>query len=270
MSENKSSCISLQFIEKESKTVVKTINMKDDNPYLQKGFEPIRNSEKSDVYIPISFLKDYPLRTDLLQFYEDIAVNGKIEGRSNAQAFYSKDKKYIGINYGFGMLGPDAEYEPSFSTTYVNIYNSRGELENEVEFKGRGCGSLLLSEGATFLGFKFRLSYDIYKDTFQTGFAVYDFKQNKLVVEDFVPKGFSGSNPVIHQNQMNYRFHNSTKYLYIVYDFNVGKTYKKSLDRKEFKLFDKTREGIYVRKMGLYDSKAKFLSFEKDFDVIEW
>jgi hypothetical protein len=257
----------ISFVEIETDKVIKTINTDNDNPYIQQGFERITNSKSGEVYIPKDFLSTYPLNKGSKYYLTEIK-DDKILGRSNPEIFFSSDNKYIGINYGFGFMGPDAEYEPSFSTAYFKIYNAKGQLINEVEVRDRGCGFPVLSNQAEYLGYKFRQPYGL-AGRVKKGFAVYDFKQKKLVVEDFIPKGYQSAYPVIEHNQMTYLFHNSDFFIYVVQDFSYKKSYKKSYSQKKyFKLKKKTKEGLFFKSEN--NRSLELVSFEKDFDIIEW
>ena len=256
----------IQFVEKESKNVIHTINKVDDNPFMQL-FEQKRDAELGLLDVSINDLRTIDIKEERLDLIKDIHKKD-LWVKTLPQICFTEDKKNILISYNLSFAG---YYDDGtlFSIAHIFVYNSKGEQIGEAYFNDRVCGFPVLSNKAEYLGFKFELPYDARKDTNPSGFAVYDFKQNKLVVEDFVQKGFSGTYPAIHNNQMLSSIKNSDLYIYAVYDFDKKKTFKKSIKKeKYFKLKDITKDGLYFKTDDI--NNLEFISYEKDFEIIKW
>ncbi len=255
----------ISFVEIETNKVTKTINKVDNNPFMQKI------GQKRDAKIGVLDFKLTDInsidikqeRKDLLKYINE----NMLWVKTVPQIFFTENKKYLVISYNlsFGEINSEGSI---FSIAHIFVYNSKGEQIGEAYFNDRVCGFPVLSERAEHLGFKFELPYG-QVGRIKTGFAIYDFKQKKIVVEDFVPKGFDGTYTVISDNQMMYSIKNSQVYIYVLQDLDLKRTYRKTFKKeKYFKLMKKNKEGLYFKT----DDKEEFelISFEKDFDIIEW
>ncbi|OPX25982.1 MAG: hypothetical protein B1H06_06555 [Candidatus Cloacimonas sp. 4484_143] len=259
----------IQFVEKESKNVIHTINKVDDNPFMQR-FEQKKEAELGVLDISINDLESIDIKQEWLDLIKDVHED-YLWVKTLPQIFFTEDKKYIVISYNLSFAGVYDE-GTLFSIAHIFLYNCKGEQIGEAYFNDRVCGFPVLSDRAEYLGFKFEFPYDNVKKNPNMGFAVYDFRQSKLVVEDFVPVGFStGSIPRTNNNQMSYVFHKSLSNIFTCHDFSIKKTYKKSFNQeKYFRLKEKVKKGLIFGINSKKDKNTEFISYENDFNVSKW
>ncbi len=261
----------LIFTNIKTKSVIKTINLEADNPYIQK-YGKKKNTKHTVLNTDTKDLRDFPISKSNLrnfEYSEKIGGSGSIAIRTGAGVTFSRNKQFVAVNYGVGIAPANDPYA-IYRTTYFKIYNSKGVLLNEVELLDRGCDSYEISENGDFIGGRIFLEYRD-KGGIPMGYMVVEISSGRIVTEDFPPKDtdhtVGGSAKHHKNNQMYFSFRRKGYFILYTYDFDNAISYVLRYRAQDMGLRERLKDG-YKMYISSSDS-VEFVPFT-EFETKEW
>jgi len=254
----------VEFID-ENNSVIKSIDLVEDNPYNKLNYEIDRTNEAGHNY------------------YKSIPFDDLFPDKS----FFDSDKiKGINSVYAYPIVNIDSHLENyviviyklatrigelfTGSVTTIEIYNSMGEKVKEYNNRA-DMGNVRLTENGKYL------AYLTGNDMGDQGVGkeelnvkIINVDDDKLILERYPISGFElkGAYPLNNLFIVTMKNYKLNTKRYEVINFEKRKTYSIELTRSERnKLKEKTDEGFIFGLESREDNNIKTLKYEKDFEV---
>jgi len=255
-------CTSVQLISKEDKKIIHKIDIDENNPYNKK-YPLIKKGEYNYNLYDLSEVNVNTLKIDRSNYVYKPELSRIVYGSCVFWLF--KNENYFILTYRFNYLDGTKEDLIAYSS-YLYIYNSKGELIKQIENLSEVMGRPVITENGKYLTYRFGgfLAGSGYTLT-KAGYRIIDIEEEKTIIDLNLSNQYTNATTLAEDNMIIIRL-NGKNYKYLVYDFEKKRIYSKVYDKNTMVKIKKiTKDGFILGKKDMLDKESEVHLYSDSF-----
>lgn len=237
----------LVFYDTINKTIIKTIDITENNPYYKKlkMDNSVKTQQRTNLYkVNEVSLNSIILPADRKHYDRKIGEEDIIVSHAIIQEnIYEKSKNKVAVSYSLGLMQDN--YTVGV-TSEIYIYDKQGNKVNSIN-NNLNINRLALTKDGDYLSFSYGAG-DEYGSLLSMGYRIYDLKQNKLIVDNKAETSTSSTgfySPV--EDLLIVTLNAFRQQTFIVYDFEKNKIYTRVFGKDSYlKIKSKGKNGFML------------------------
>lgn len=263
------------FVDAETKTIAKTIDIRENNPYSQLGTKTTKN--RFDIFtVENKTIKDIFPNLDTKHYvnkdfnYDTIKVT---EILTRYDIGFSPNQKYAAVSYTAMRYGGSSDYSSAFTIpgrSVIIVYDSIGSELARFENIDAGVSQIGITDDGNYLCYLFGYSDPDYGLEIHRGIQIYSIKEQIFLqdVEDDNITGVRVANNLVFASGNIYKNNEGVEVInFVIYNLYNNKVYKRGLKVDDIGKSRLEGDGIVLQPY--YSDSTYKLFFEKDFNMGE-
>ncbi|MCF6318628.1 MAG: hypothetical protein L3J83_04990 [Proteobacteria bacterium] len=221
----------IHFFDEQSKELIKTFNLKENNPYKGLPFPIVK-----DVFLTFDLsgvkLNEIKLGKGKLHTLKGLPDDFELKngGATSFSGVYERNPDYTIVAYYFNA--GIAEEVVAYSTI-IYVFNKKGEIIKEIVDLEAPLGDQVITKNGKYLAIGYGATTDAnFKILSNDGCLIYNLT-NENVIDQKAPEGYSWSSPMVYGDLVVIVHESTTKRYYFVFDFNKNKRFSKVYDKSK-------------------------------------